>query len=180
LADLVTAVRLPTGAHRRAAGTDAVTDLLIFRRRETDDPHRDIEYVEWDKAVPLKIDGHEVAINELFATHPHLVLGALTVGHGMYGSTTLNVQHSDLTHVADHLGAVLDEHVRAARDEGLGVTERTHAAPALAQPVAGTGEQLWDGHISTTNGGAFTTHQQGVIEPLTVPQSQQSELQIGR
>lgn len=33
LADLVGAIRLPSGAHDRAAGTDAVTDLLILRRR---------------------------------------------------------------------------------------------------------------------------------------------------
>src|SRR5674476_856752 len=32
LGDLVGAVRLPTGAHRRAAGTDVVTDLVILRR----------------------------------------------------------------------------------------------------------------------------------------------------
>src|ERR1035441_6986184 len=36
LADLLDAVRLPTGAHRRAAGSDVVTDLLILRRREPD------------------------------------------------------------------------------------------------------------------------------------------------
>ena len=40
LADLVGAVRLPTGAHRRAAGTDALTDLLILRRREPAAPPR--------------------------------------------------------------------------------------------------------------------------------------------
>ena len=34
MADLVAAVRLPSGAHRRAAGTEVVTDLLILRRRE--------------------------------------------------------------------------------------------------------------------------------------------------
>jgi SAM-dependent methyltransferase len=34
LADLVGAVRLPSGAHQRAAGTGVVTDLLILRRRE--------------------------------------------------------------------------------------------------------------------------------------------------
>ena len=33
LGDLLGAIRLPTGAHRRAAGTDALTDLLVFRRR---------------------------------------------------------------------------------------------------------------------------------------------------
>jgi hypothetical protein len=38
VADLVTAIRLPSGAHRRAAGTDAVTDLMILRRREDGRP----------------------------------------------------------------------------------------------------------------------------------------------
>ena len=38
LADLVGALRLPGGAHQRAAGTGVVTDLLILRRRE---PGRD-------------------------------------------------------------------------------------------------------------------------------------------
>ena len=33
-ADLLGAIRLPSGAHRRTAGTEAVTDLLILRRRE--------------------------------------------------------------------------------------------------------------------------------------------------
>ena len=38
MANLVAAVRLPSGAHRRAAGTDAVTDLLILRRRMPGEP----------------------------------------------------------------------------------------------------------------------------------------------
>lgn len=33
LADLMGALRLPGGAHQRAAGTGVVTDLLILRRR---------------------------------------------------------------------------------------------------------------------------------------------------
>jgi hypothetical protein len=36
LAGLLGAVRLPTGAHRRTAGTDARTDLLILWRRDPD------------------------------------------------------------------------------------------------------------------------------------------------
>ena len=36
LADLVTAIRLPTDAHLRTAGTRVVMDMLIFRRREAD------------------------------------------------------------------------------------------------------------------------------------------------
>ena len=37
-ADLLGAVRLPSGAHRRTAGTDAVTDLLVLRRRDRGEP----------------------------------------------------------------------------------------------------------------------------------------------
>src|SRR5699024_4739273 len=44
MADLVGAVRLPTGAHRRTAGTDAVTDLLIFRKRMPGEPKRDVSW----------------------------------------------------------------------------------------------------------------------------------------
>ena len=32
-ADLIGAVRLPAGTFRAAAGTDVVTDVLVFRRR---------------------------------------------------------------------------------------------------------------------------------------------------
>ena len=40
LGDLVGAVRLPSGTHRRTAGTEAITDLLILRRRPADEPSR--------------------------------------------------------------------------------------------------------------------------------------------
>ena len=32
LADLTAAIRLPNGAHQRLAGTQVVTDVLVFRR----------------------------------------------------------------------------------------------------------------------------------------------------
>ena len=36
LADLITAVRLPSSTHRSIAGCDVVTDILILRRRTPD------------------------------------------------------------------------------------------------------------------------------------------------
>ena len=45
LGELLGAVRLPTGAHRRTAGTDALTDLLILRRR---DPSGDPDPAGWE------------------------------------------------------------------------------------------------------------------------------------
>ena len=37
-ADLLTAVRLPTGTHQAMAGTEAVTDLLVLVRHDRDTP----------------------------------------------------------------------------------------------------------------------------------------------
>src|SRR6185437_3276643 len=44
LADLVGAIRLPSGAHQRAASTSVVTDLLVLRRRE---PGRGPDPARW-------------------------------------------------------------------------------------------------------------------------------------
>lgn len=85
LADLAGAIRLPSGAHRRAAGTDAVTDLLILRRREIDTPPR-VDFATWEQAIPtaLGADGEQVPINRYFLDHPEHVLGTLTLGRGPY------------------------------------------------------------------------------------------------
>src|SRR5699024_11166359 len=64
LADLVSAVRLPAGAHRRTAGTDVVTDLLILRRRENNTPPADDL---WETVTPISVDGQRAKINAYFA-----------------------------------------------------------------------------------------------------------------
>ena len=92
LADLLGAVRLPTGAHRRAAGTDALTDLLIFRRRE---PQR-------RRARPSGTTRRSTSTAAACGStatsleHPERVLGELALGHGMYGAETLQVRPRDV------------------------------------------------------------------------------------
>ena len=89
LADLVGAVRLPTGAHRRAAGTDALTDLLILRRRE---PHTPPAEGDWELTREIDVNRSQVRINAYLAAHPQRILGELAVGHGMYDGQTLLVR----------------------------------------------------------------------------------------
>lgn len=60
VADLVGAVRLPTGAHRKAAGTDALTDLLLLRKRE---PGLEPASTEWERVTPVNVSGQDVKIN---------------------------------------------------------------------------------------------------------------------
>jgi hypothetical protein len=89
LADLVGAVRLPSGAHQRGAGTAVVTDLLILRRRE---PGRVPDPTAWEQSRPATIDNAEITINEYFLANPAMVLGTLAATNGAYSADDLVVR----------------------------------------------------------------------------------------
>jgi N12 class adenine-specific DNA methylase/CheY-like chemotaxis protein len=96
LADLVGAVRFPSGAFAAAADTKAVIDLLVLRRREADiEPSGP----DWSNTVGTEQLGVEpaageqpVSINEYFAARPSMVLGDVTIGRGMYAVNELLVR----------------------------------------------------------------------------------------
>lgn len=175
LADLVGAVRLPSGTHRRAAGTEALTDLVILRRRE---PGGVAGEDSWVKVGVDVVDGTKVRINNYFLDHPERVLGEYRVGHGMYGEETLSVVADGLDQVPARLNDALHTITAAAARDGLTWTPRDEAAQAPEQVgrVAGAGEGLWDGHITATDDG-FTVLDTGVHIPLDVPRTRAEELQ---
>ncbi|QPS35630.1 SNF2-related protein [Brevibacterium casei] len=172
LADLVGAVRLPTGAHRRTAGTEAITDLLIFRRREDDRPPADDL---WETVTPITLDGEQIRINRYFDEHPEHVLGELSIGHGMYGSETLTVA-GDPDRVAEDLRTALDGITFTARRSGMVLTERTGQAPQRSVATTGTPAEGWDGAIIATDDGGFGTVNGSQIEPLKVPKNAYAEM----
>ncbi|WP_427008556.1 hypothetical protein [Pseudarthrobacter sp. H2] len=166
MADLVGAVRLPTGAHRRAAGTEALTDLLLLRKRE---PGREPANTDWETVGPVIIDGRNVKINNYFDLNPQNVLGQITVGNGMYGEETVSVKADDLAAVPQLLSQRLDVVVREALDRGLGHTPVEPApgkTPAALLPTTG---QEWDGTITAQPDGTFTIARAGEQIPFPVP-----------
>lgn len=171
-ADLVAAVRLPTGAHRRTAGTEAVTDLLILRRRE---PGGESGEDSWTRTVPLVVDGQvtDRRINCYLAEHPQMVLGAVSLGQGMYGADTLTVRAEDLAAVPETLRAVLLQ-VAGAGGEGFRFSERTVVAP---RPVARAIEPgAWLGMVTRHPVGGFEVLEATGPVSVEVPRSQQAEL----
>lgn len=156
LADLVAAIRLPGGAHQRAAGTSVVTDLLILRRRE---PGTDPVGDAWEQTRALP--DQPVAINEYFHTHPHYVLGEMSVGHGRHSSTDLVVTATEPTPQA--LCTALARVASDARDAGLtwqpapGTSDRAEPVPLLDLDTG-----LQEGQIQAQPDGTFT-------QPTTVP-----------
>ena len=172
LADLVGAIRLPSGAHRRAAGTEVITDLLILRRREDGQPPADDL---WERVTPITIDGQRIKVNAYFDHHPEHVLGDISIGQGMYGGDSLLVT-GDLDRLDAALADAIDQVTFTARRGGLSMTARSAVQESRRAAFVPSPPELWDGSITTTEGGGFGTVAAGTVEPLPVPKSAASEL----
>ena len=172
MADLLGAVRLPSGAHKRAAGTDVVTDLLILRRRvEGSEPHRS----EWQESRPLELGG-DLHINSYFDQHPGHILGTLALGQREHGSPELDVIPHNRP-VADALAEALGEITEAASASGhMFVPDTVGDDEPSALDLPDAEPDLWDGHLSAHPDGWFTRVEMGRHRPRKVPRPQRAEL----
>src|SRR5699024_11388597 len=118
-ADLVGGVRLPAGAMRSSAGTDVMTDVLVFRRRkrdETVDQDAVDAWVEPGTTTVVDAEGvaHSVVLSQYFATHPNQVIGTVQGATDQWGKVTYSVTTDDLTSV----GGQLEQRLATVMDEG--------------------------------------------------------------
>ena len=92
-AELLGAIRLPNTAFKQTAGTEAVADILFFRKRE--EKITDLSAETWLATGKTK-EGYE--INQYFIDHPEMVLGTLVEEQGLYGGidTTVKPDGRDL------------------------------------------------------------------------------------
>ena len=173
LADLVGAVRLPSGAHRAAAGTDVVTDVLLFRRRPDGEEPRGTLF---EKSVATQLPGAPapLRVNEYFLQHPTNVLGVLHAGNGEGGRIEMEV-HGE-RRAGPALEAALGRITAMARGEGLTLSERSPDDGAR-QPLAIVGEATRqpDGYLALA-GDAFTRIEGGHPTPYQAPSTQTQEL----
>ncbi|MGQ0680618.1 MAG: helicase [Actinomycetota bacterium] len=161
LADFVGAVRLPSGAMQAAAGTRAVTDLVVLRRRGAHQPPGGDSFAKL--ADVHAVDG-DLRINEYFAAHPERILGELRARLGQYSEADLDVVAGDAP-VPDLLADQLKIIVDGARDRGLTWT------PPPARPAAAPVDEQWDvawtpdikeGSIIARSDGGFSQKINGV------------------
>ena len=173
LADLVGAVRLPSGAHQRAAGTRVVTDLLILRRRE---PGRESGTAAWEQTRIVSLDGAQVPVNEYFLDQPGAVLGELSAVNGAYRADDLVVTAIGDTWPA--LSAALDRIAGRARTSGLTWTPPAEPRSWRSRPAipAEAPSHRPDGYLHAHADGTFTRIAGGRAEPWTAPRSQAAEL----
>jgi N12 class adenine-specific DNA methylase len=176
MADLVAAVRLPTGAHRRAAGTDVVTDLLILRRCEDGSPPAG---PAWDTTRQTALPGPDgpaaARLNAYWLDRPDMVLGAMSLEPGPRGRPTVKVT-ADLAGLPEALAGALDRAVAQALDLGLGVAPRGLDAPAPEAAAVAPELGRPEGDVAVAGPGRFTVVVDGVAVPLAVPKTQAGEL----
>ncbi|WP_252395963.1 AAA family ATPase [Streptantibioticus parmotrematis] len=129
-ADLVGAVRLPAGAHQRAAGTDVVTDILILRRRDGKAPATP---PEWVGLSPVQVGAEtNVLVNNYFAKHPQMVLGTIGLTSTQYGRDDLTVRPKEVADLTQTLTEALATITCQAHEMGLTMS----ASPDAVQRAA--------------------------------------------
>lgn len=127
-ADLIGALRLPSSAFSRVAGTQVVTDLLILRRRDPAAAPPVVETPNWIEVSALELDDSEddpsetLYTNTYFVDNPHNVLGKMTRGRGLHGVPNLVVEGVSGHALAQQIRNRLEPIIDSARNLGLGLT----------------------------------------------------------
>ena len=116
LGDLVGAIRLPSGALGEA-GTRAIADIVVLRRRGEHEPQRG---ANWLEVAPFSVVdsgfGGETSVNEYFAEHRDHILGTPTINRGLY-RPELVIRSSG--HLVEDLARSSDAVVSVANEQGL-------------------------------------------------------------
>lgn len=93
---LVAALRLPDGAFGKNAGTQVVTDLLIFQKRVpgSEQPVTHHPFVGLSE-LPDPDGGEAISVNEYFAKYPEDILGRLDRKSRLYRGDAMHVTMTD-------------------------------------------------------------------------------------
>ena len=144
---------MPSGAFKAVAGTDVVTDLLIFRRRPDGDTPQPL--AGWERAVDFVTDDGTIAVNRYFADHPEHILGTPGLGRGAHHRAELVIRPlpgQDLGELlADRLSAI----VVRAHTAGLSfIPPAGPLPPARVAPATGWASDARPGTIRAAPGGS--------------------------
>jgi|GEM_PF-1527659 len=137
-ADLVGGVRLPAGSMRTSAGTDVMTDVLVFRRRKPDEPVNQDSINAWVEPGTMTVTtaegvAHAVGASQYFATHPEQMIGAVRGVTDQWGNPTYSLETDDLSEVGTQLEQRLMTSIEQAQRQGLGYAPES-LNPAVVEP----------------------------------------------
>ena len=99
-ADLLGAIRLPENAFRKNAGTDVVSDILFFQKRD----RAVLQKPSWVEVGETE-DGYK--INSYFVEHPEMVLGDFVLESNQYGRMEVTVKPRKQNSLEEQLKEVI-------------------------------------------------------------------------
>jgi len=178
-ADLVGAIRLPNDA-LAPGGTEVVTDILVLRRRDRDQPPGAEDWtgtVRLCEADPAQSWQYEDRVNQWFVAHPGMVLGDMRPDRAaQYGRTIRVDRATGALPLTDALGEATTALITRARGNGL--TLAPAAAPAadvegLGIPQRADGRKERSFHLID---GAVCQVQDGALLPAAGRGKDLSEL----
>lgn len=153
----VEAVRLPAETFKRQAGTEALSDILLLRRRPEPIALADDELPEWVETSPFE---DTVNINRYFNEHPGRAVGDMSIVSGPMGPT-LGVSFKG---GADALGERVSDLLRDSVDQGGAVEMAAVAEPAGISVVP---TALTKFEFSVAADGTIWYGTEDAVEPFT-------------
>jgi N12 class adenine-specific DNA methylase len=153
-ADLVGAIRLPDNAFLKNAGTEVVTDILIFRKK---DASRLPFNHPFNSVMDIEIGKEKVPINEYFVANPDMILGSNSLAGSMYAKNTYTVTAK----AGDILANQLDEAIKKLPENIYG--EGAVQPPTTEEEIAAYGEK--EGTLKEKEG-RFYVIEQGTYKPV--------------
>jgi hypothetical protein len=109
-ADLLGAIRLPQTAFKENAGTEVVTDVLFFRKREPGAAASGPAWLGHGEISGLNKTGetHKALINEYFANHPEMVLGTHSFKGTMRSANEYTVEPNPNPPIEEQFAAAVE------------------------------------------------------------------------
>lgn len=175
-ADFLGAVRLPSGTHRRTAGTDVVTDVLLFRKRMAGEEPTP-ETRQWVKTSAIDVDDNGITrtprTNDYFIAHPENVLGEYSIGGQFHNS--LQVTSNDLAAVPSQLRERLAFLAADAQAKGRGYVPLSEEEQAVQAEAIQAQTELTIGTIVFDDGEFKQVSPQQTFEPYDIPKTRHAE-----
>lgn len=151
-ADLIGFVRLPEETFKSQAGTEVVSDVLLFRKRS--------EFIEkpdraWIHTATIDApDGDSIPINAMLLDSPELIVGEPSVELGQHGFTFTVKSGLTDKQIGVKLGEALSDQVRSLGNIHSDMQKRAETPCAAIKPKAAEtlyeffvdGGQLWYGN----------------------------------
>lgn len=156
-AELLGAVRLPAETFRRQAGTEALSDILLLRRRPEPIALSEDELPEWVETSPFE---DTVNINRYFNEHPGRAVGDMSIVSGPMGPTLGVSFKGGVAALGDRVSDLLRDSVARA-----GAVEMAAAEEAAGVSVVPTSPTKFE--FSVAADGTIWYGTEDAVEPFT-------------